>query len=576
MMGVLRRLLIAFAVGIVALVAFAPPASAHAELESTSPPSGAVLTDPPKQITLMFGESVEVSLGAIRLFDGAGKEISVGPPMHPGGTGSVVASDVPTLDPGAYVVAWRVVSADSHPVDGAFTFQVGTGAAADPNVVAGILAGEGGNGTVGVALGVARFVAYGALAVFAGGLVFLVLAWPDGERSRRARIVLWTALVAGVVATAAGIALQAPYAEGSAIGRALEPSGWRAVVATRSGRAWEVRLLLLAIGGSALLLTLRSLRTGAWRLVAGVLGFVLLVAYAESGHGGLGRVAFGGLVATIAHLAAMSVWVGGLVVLGAVVLPTLAAVDAIDVARRFSSMAFASVVVIVISGLAQAWRQVGSIDALTSTSYGRILMVKTAIVLMLIGVGALSRHALQGRLLAVRQARPAQAAGAVGAAVAVDERDDRVDVDVTVVRRRLLRTVALEIALAVAVLSVTSVLVSTAPAVAEVSGPFNATVLQGGRIANISIIPAAVGQNTLHIYITTPAGSLDKASSVTVTITNVDRKVGPLPVPVDDAGPNHVTTDDMQVPFAGTWQIDVAALFGNFDKTDFVTSFTAR
>ena len=125
-------------------------------------------------------------------------------------------------------------------------------------------------------------------------------------------------------------------------------------------------------------------------------------------------------------------------------------------------------------------------------------------------------------------------------------------------------------------LGVTSVLVSTAPAVAEVSGPFNATVLQGGRIANITIIPAAVGQNTLHVYITTPAGALDKASSITVTITNVDRKVGPLPVTVEDAGPNHVTTDDMQVPFAGTWQIDVAALFGNFDKTDFVTSFTAR
>ena len=81
---------------------------------------------------------------------------------------------------------------------------------------------------------------------------------------------------------------------------------------------------------------------------------------------------------------------------------------------------------------------------------------------------------------------------------------------------------------------------------------------------------------TCHVQITTPAGALDTASSITVSITNTARKVGPITIPVENAGPNHVLTDSMQVPFSGRWQIDVGALFGNFDKTDFVTTFTAK
>jgi copper transport protein len=575
--AVARRLAVALAVAAVALLTLALPASAHAVLESTTPAAGSVLDQPPKQVTLTFGESVEISLGSIRLFDGAGKEIAIGPPTHPGGTGSLVASDLPTLGNGSYVVAWRVVSADSHPVDGAFTFQVGTGAAAsDPNVVAQILANEGGDRTVGVALGVARFVAYAALAVLVGGLFFVAVVWPDGAESRPTRLVLWIGLAAAVLATAAGIALQAPYAEGSAITRALEPSGWRAVVATRSGRAWEARLLVFAVCGTGLLLTLRRSQQAAWRVLAATAGVVVLYAYGQSGHGGLGRAALAGLFATMVHLGAMSIWVGGLVLLGVVALAALPAGDGIAVGRRFSPIAFWAVAAVVASGLGQAWRQVGSLSALTATTYGRVLLVKTAVVVLLIAVAARSRSYLQDRLLGRPRPHAVAVAGEVGAAVAVDEPDQRDAADTSAVRRRLLRTVGLEIALAAAVLGVTSILVATAPAVTAATGPFNATVVEGTRIANITIIPAATGPNTLHVYVTTPGGALDKASTITVTITNSERKVGPINVPVENAGPNHVTTDNMQVPFSGRWQIDVAALFGDFDKTDFVTTFTAR
>ena len=277
-----------------------------------------------------------------------------------------------------------------------------------------------------------------------------------------------------------------------------------------------------------------------------------------------------GIVATVGHLTAMSVWVGGLVVLAAVVLPTTGAAVAVDVTRRFSALAFVAVAVIVASGLVQSWRQVGSLDALTTTTYGRILLVKTGIVVVLIGVAAVSRRVLQRRLL---DWHPAPVPRAVGAAVDVDQPPAPSADDDDSVRRKLRRSVGAEVVLAAAVLAVTSLLVATAPAIATTTGPFNASVLQGSRIANISIIPAAVGRNTLHVYVLTPGGSLEAATSIDVTITNIERDLGPLPVAVEVAGPNHVTTDAMQVPFAGTWQLQIKALFGDFDQTTFTTNF---
>ncbi len=91
----------------------------------------------------------------------------------------------------------------------------------------------------------------------------------------------------------------------------------------------------------------------------------------------------------------------------------------------------------------------------------------------------------------------------------------------------------------------------------------------------MTVDPAKAGTNSIHIYITTPAGALDPASSVTVTITNTDRDVGPLPVPVEPAGPNHVTTSDMQIPFSGNWRLEIDALFGQFDQSTFTTTFHA-
>ena len=101
-------------------------ASAHAILESSSPEPSALLTSSPKEIRLDFDEQVEDSLGDVRIYDSEQREVSVKKTVRSSSDLSIVTAGVPTLKNGVYVVVWRVVSADGHPISGAFPFEIGT------------------------------------------------------------------------------------------------------------------------------------------------------------------------------------------------------------------------------------------------------------------------------------------------------------------------------------------------------------------------------------------------------------------------------------------------------------------
>lgn len=125
-LGTLVGLAAQAGVVLVLLTAVAGPASAHAELESTTPSAGVALAVAPARIELRFSEHIRVASGGVRLIDESGSRIDRTDPVVEKGVPDVVALRVPQLHDGAYVVSWRVVSADGHPVRGAFTFRVGS------------------------------------------------------------------------------------------------------------------------------------------------------------------------------------------------------------------------------------------------------------------------------------------------------------------------------------------------------------------------------------------------------------------------------------------------------------------
>lgn len=537
----LWRLLAATAIAASFVVGTAVAASAHAELVSTDPPAGSHVTTSPKSVTLTFGEHVEISLGAIRVYDASGRAVSVSTARHPNGDGDKVAVDLPKLADGSYVVAWRVVSADSHPVHAAFTFTVGSAAAnVKPGLIATLLAHDGGNSSVGAALAIDRFIVFAGVAIGVGGLAFITLVWPAGRVSRSAGRLIIIAFVVAAVGSFVMIALQAAYATGQGFSEAFKPSGWRAVVNTQSGRWWLVRSLVLAALG-VLAMSRSSSDRREWRASATVVVVALFVAMAYGGHGANGRYWALGLIDTVVHLGAMTIWIGGLLLLAFALRPA-AQSDRAAISRRFSSLAFSSVVVLAASGVVEGWRQVGTFDSLTSTTYGHLLLVKTGLVVLVLAVAFFSRRFVKSGTT-----------------------------------DRLGRAIRGEIVVAAAVLVVTALLVNAAPAIGQQAKPFAATLFAGSRTATVDIDPAKAGaSNVMHIYLFDPNSTLKPAGSITAQISLAERDLGPISVPLTNAGPNHAITNDLQFPFAGTWTVEVMAQFGEFDLSTFTATVTVR
>ena len=128
-MKALRRVVTALLCIVVVLGAAAAPASAHAQLVSTNPADGAHVEPAPKRVSLRFSEHVSLKLGGVRVLNTDGERVDKDDAKAVNDTVTVGLRD--GLGDGSYVVAWNVISADSHPVNGAFTFVVGAGAERD-------------------------------------------------------------------------------------------------------------------------------------------------------------------------------------------------------------------------------------------------------------------------------------------------------------------------------------------------------------------------------------------------------------------------------------------------------------
>ena len=191
MTGALTRWVLAVVVLAGALIA-APPAGAHGYLVETSPPNESVVPRAPREARLVFNEPVDFSARAIQLLDAGGRPIATRPPRHAAGGPNVALLPLPRdLAHGTYVVAWRVVSSDSHPVSGGFSFSVGAPSAA-------VVAHAPRTSRAVVVLDAAgRWLAFAGLALALGGSFFVLALWPEGRRSRRARQLLWTGIATG-------------------------------------------------------------------------------------------------------------------------------------------------------------------------------------------------------------------------------------------------------------------------------------------------------------------------------------------------------------------------------------------
>ena len=540
-----RRVLVALAVAAIALVVVAPPSGAHAALVSSDPISGADLESAPERIVLVFNEGVDAELGGVLVFDERSDPVDVGSTGRLDGDPKTVVTELPPLDPGAYVVAWRVVSNDGHPIRGAFTFRIG--GIGDLDAV-GDLAGEvsvAAPRSTSIAFGVARGALFAGVALVIGALAFPLLVDRTGVRSQTVMLVGAIGVVVALIATMSTVVLQGAYVSARGLGDAWSWSTTMNVLGTRYGEMalWRVAVLVVA---EVLFGLSRRCTTQWWRWAATVIALATAATIALAGHAVSGEHVPFAVGADWVHVTAMGVWLGGLVVL----LASLRDPDALGLVQRFSRVALWAVIAVVVSGAFATWRQVGSLDALFHTDYGRTLLWKLAIVaaLLLVAWGA--------RRVIGAASPPAGADGAV--------------------RVRVRRLIVVEIVLAVLVLAATSILVETPPARDEVVRPMTTTFDAGTFTIDLTVDPARRGTNVVHVYTFDTTGGIADPRRVSGEIELADPAIGPLDVALTRVGAGHWQSDAADFPLAGEWTLTISVDVDDFTREQGAVSVRIR
>lgn len=641
-----RAILATIGALLVLLLGGAGTASAHAALLHTDPEQNSVVATEPAAVTLTFSEGVTLDSDALRVLDPAGKAVDTGNPGHADGKDDTATVGLrPGLGNGTYTVAWRAVSADTHVVGGAFTFSIG--APSDTSVSASQVQGAKSDALVAALYGTGRAVAYGAYALLVGVAAFVLLCWPGGAALRSVQRLLMTGWVALLASTVGLLLVRGPYERGTGIGQAFDLTLVRASLDERLGTALAARLLLLAAAGVFLSLLvghlgklgspaarpaaeptgdaeedeLRRLELRAAtrpqreaRLALGIGGLVLALAlgatWAGADHAAVGIQVWAALPLDMLHLLAMACWLGGLVTVLAGLRHGLGVAE-VD---RFGKVAFTSVATLVATGIYQSWRGVGSWGALVGTEYGRLLLIKIGLVLVMLAMAWFSRRWVDRLRATPEVAETVEVSERVEeefATAEVGHADDPVrqaqltrqraalasakvrrTQDGSPLRAGLRRSVLVETAAAVAVLTVTTLLTNSPPgrvagavaatapttgaaATATGSGqpvdlriPYDTGGTENGAkgTATLTLDPARTGGNAIKVVVDNTAGQPVDVPEVDLSFTLPDRDLGPLPVVLAKTGPG-TWSGTAQLPLAGDWVAAVVVRSSDIDQT---------
>jgi copper transport protein len=513
--------LLAWVAGLlVGQLALAPPVFAHAELVSTTPGNGERLVMPPTDVTLRFTDQIGLVDGGLQLLHAdTGDPVSTPSPVV---DDTVVSWQMPPdLPAGAYLVNWRVLSADTHPIAGAFSFGIG----AD---VAPALAGSSST-FVSWPVTTTRWAGYVGFATVAGVTTFTLLCWPPGRSHQRTRRLLKVGLLAGVTATMFGLLLQGPYVAGVSATRLFSHDLLAETVHTSFGVWMQMRLLLyLALAMLLWAASALELRLNRW--LAGVGLVAVAVTFSGTGHAAASGDLMDKVVNSV-HVLTAGIWVGGLLTV-VVLAAGKEGRPSLDAFVRFSRVAMFSVLALVVTGTISALLQVHAVAELWQSGYGQLLIAKLVLVLAALAGAAVSRRTLRARETPWRPVRFEAAATGV-------------------------------------VLAVTAALTLTAPpaststhsttAASDATTPMATTVtmsLGEERTAELHVDGVSTAGSSLHLEVLDHEQHLFQANEVNLQATLPNRDLGPMDVPLTEAAAGWF--GDFTFPLPGRWKLTLA------------------
>jgi copper transport protein len=359
--------------------------------------------------------------------------------------------------------------------------------------------------------------------------------------------------------------LQAAAATGGSVRSVFSDGGVRQVLSGSYGQAMVARACFAVVLLGLLPWAVRRPRSLSLAL-AGLAGFGLAINYARTGHAAVGEYPALTLSLDAIHLLAVAIWLGGLLVLSARLLPQ-PPTGCAAVLQRWSRVAMVAVATLVASGAAAAWRELPSVSALVDGRYGRLLLLKVAGLVLLLMLGNLGRVRVRRY---ARQARPAAVpvGASVGAMLAADPGPVHL--------RRLRASVVLESLIAATVLAVTAALVVTSPhsmaAAPTVAAPVRnappatgSADLPNGVHVDLTVSPGSIGSPAIDVALRGRDGAALDPPEIDLTAALPQAGVQPITLILTKIDSGHYRVTGETLPIAGSWTFTVTVRTGDID-----------
>ena len=525
------------ALGVCCIVALTLPtasASAHASLESMKPADESTVSKPIGAVVLQFDEGVSVAFGGTKVWGPDGDRVDSGAARV---QGHAVRIPISSKARGTYAVSYRVVSGDGHPVHGAATFHVGEASVNDVSQRK-ALAASSSDPALERTFGITRGIALLALMLLAGGALFMFVIAP-GTRIRG----LGIALVVAPLMLACSYVLDAAISAGFSVSEALRGAVLQAEASTTWGRSVLIQLAaLLLLAAYLRLIDRHRVRSPGRGVLLTVPAMLPVLAWSAGGHAIATDPVWLRLPLDMLHMLAAAIWIGGLVQL--LVYLRIGAVS-MEHVLRWSRVALASVIVLVVTGLYASYTEIGfSRAALLDTTYGRLVLVKALLLVATMPFAFLNmRHNVPG----LRSGRTTTGVDA---------------------RARLRRYVVAELAILACVIAATAALIQTAPARTQVQPPRieRFVTFPSGARAQLIIDPGTAGPNEIHVYVFTKSERVDEKVTRLKLTADGPRGLQQLDLGLLPGGPGHWTVPRRTIPFAGSWKFVLTVDRGDFES----------
>ena len=520
-LGLGRPAAIVSILGALALLGAAFPSglAAHALLRSSDPAAGATLGSAPKTVLLTFGETPDLRLSTVKVLDSSGRDHVAGPLEAVSDPPDSIRVPINPLPDGAYTVSWRTVSAvDGHLAAGSFAFGVGVAPPSAAPDQAG--AGTGQEGTP-PAIGTRWLLYLGLIGLLGAAFVGAAVARRPAPDLLLVAALGWLLAVVGTVGVVA--------VQWAQTGAPLED-----LPATSIGAAALARGVAIGLIGWSLVVLTAAPRLGrrlGW-LGVGIAAAIALTVDVATGHAAAGPGWLSQIAVQAVHAIAAGTWIGGLAAL-LVLLRTTPAEERLATARRFSAWAGWGLAAVAVTGAVRAIAEIGTVDALFGTDFGRVVIAKSVLLLGLAGLGAFNRFVTLK--------------------------------DAARLMRGLRRVGGLEITLAVAVLGLSAWLVNLTPPTSaggpstSVAQPIVATGHDFGTSMQVRLIaaPGAAGSNDFDVAVADyDSGEPVDASRVELRFALASQAgVGPSTLALEPSGPGRFSASGSNLSIDGIWRI---------------------